>query len=348
VVTSECIDTANHKPTGGPPLIVEYRKELLHRALSLINVKQQLAKTVSQFTKGELSPAEYQIKRNDLNRERETLVTGQDVRTGHEKDRGEETSDKRLLGLVAGTLKVTQDMKGSRQRPNSSQQNSGGESAFHVRLTENDVSSDLALAFGPKNSWWENGIEAVRTGAFLAVVPIAFFVYVFITSQGAGGWSLSTSFAITGLVTALTYEVSFWLVAAFSLGSLFPFIPGHNGPVKGAVLAAIYIGAHAGAALIGIPGNALWQVRSFQLLLFLMLLGALLDHKTVEAAGFHWGELMALYDLPNTSTLVTQVLPLVGSVIAVVGQLLFGQTQAATENLIVATRQVGDLLQNMR
>ena len=222
-----------------------------------------------------------------------------------------------------------------------------GASTSPLKLAKDLKPGELALTLGPEDSWWENGRLAVNLGSRLAVVPIAYFVYVYIFLSGQGsGWSLSTPFALAGLVTALSYEVAFWLVAAFVLGCLFPFLPGRNGPVKGAVLAAVYIAANAAAALLGIPGNALWQVRSFQLLLFLMLLGAWMDLKTVEAKGFRQRELIALYDLPNTATLVSQVLPVVTALAAVVGQLLLGQTQAATESLISgdAARELRTLL----
>jgi hypothetical protein len=212
-------------------------------------------------------------------------------------------------------------------------------SAPALKLKSCDSLTELALTTGPENSWWENGRLAARLGSKLAIVPIAYFAYVFLTS---GEWSLAAPFAISGLVTALTYEVAFWVVAAFSFGCLFPYLPGANGPVKGLVLAAIYVGANAAAALIGITGNSLWEVRSFQLLLFLMLLGAWMDLQSVEAVGFHRGDLIALYDLPNTTALVSQVLPLAAALAAVVAQLLSGQTQSATENL--ATGDAGTLI----
>ena len=216
-----------------------------------------------------------------------------------------------------------------------------------LKLEKGLKPGELALSLGPNDSWWENGRLAVSLGSRLAIVPIAYFIYVYIFLSGQGsGWNLNTPFAVAGLVTALTYEVAFWLVAAFVLGCLFPFLPGRNGLVKGAVLAAVYIAANAAAALLGIPGNALWQVRSFQLLLFLMLLGAWIDLRTVEAEGFRPRELIALYDLPNTGTFVSQVLPVVTALAAVVGQLLLGQTQAATESLISgdAARELRTLL----
>jgi hypothetical protein len=43
---------------------------------------------------------------------------------------------------------------------------------------------------------------------------------------------------------------------------------------------------------------------------------------------------MALYDLPKRTTIISQALPLVTAIAGVVLQLLLGQTQQATENLV--------------
>jgi hypothetical protein len=206
--------------------------------------------------------------------------------------------------------------------------------ALPFKVTRGSRHAALALALGPERGWWGNGLVAVRLGAWLAIMPIAYFLYVFLSSQGAGGWSLGTPFAIVGIVSALTYEVAFWLVAAFVFGCLYPYLRGQNGLFKGMALAAVYIGANAAAALLGIPGNALWQVRSFQLLLFLMLLGGWMDLKSLEAEGSTWRELVALYELSNATNLTRQVLPLVIALAGVLAQLYSRQTQEATENLI--------------
>jgi hypothetical protein len=289
-----CIAKENGNISDGTPLIAAHRRELLHRALSFVNVEHQMSNLVKSFASGALEPAKYHPKRSALSRKAQSLMLGQ-------------TSTK--------------------------------SSAPPLKLKECGSLAELALMTGPKNSWWENGRLAARLGSKLAIVPIAYFAYVFLTS---GEWSLAAPFAISALVTALIYEVAFWVVAAFTFGCLFPYLPGANGPVKGLVLAAIYVGANAAAALLGITGNSLWEVRSFQLLLFLMVLGAWMDLESVKAVGLHRSDLVALYDLPNTTALVSQVLPLTAALAAVVAQLLSGQTQAATENL--ATGDVGRLI----
>jgi hypothetical protein len=190
------------------------------------------------------------------------------------------------------------------------------------------------LAHGPRDDWWQNGILAAELGTQLAVLPIVYFIYVFVTSQGAVGWSLSTPFAINGLISALIFEVAFWLVAALFFGCMFTHIFGPNGLIKGAALAAVYVAANAGAALFGIPGNALWQVRSFQLLLFLMLLGAWMDYKSLRDPRIRWTCLFNHYDIPFLTNVYSKLLPLITALAAVVVQLLLGQTHEATVNLV--------------
>jgi hypothetical protein len=202
-----------------------------------------------------------------------------------------------------------------------------------LKLPSERAAGSMALSIGPEGNWWQNGLEAWRLGVWLAGLPVAYFIYVFL-STGAGGWSWSAPFATAGLVSAFVFEVAFWLVAAFTFGCLFPYLRGQNGLIKGVALAAVYIAAHAAAALLGIPGNALWQVRSFQLLLFLILLGAWLDFRSLETCGYSWRELIALYELPRTTTLIRQGLPLVIALAGVLVQLYSHQTQAATESLL--------------
>jgi hypothetical protein len=79
----------------------------------------------------------------------------------------------------------------------------------------------------------------------------------------------------------------------------------------------------------------LWQVRSFQLLLFLMLLGAWIDHTSLKVPLAGREELINRYNLPNMSaTLFTQVLPLLAALIGVVIQLANNQTHEATTSLV--------------
>ena len=88
--------------------------------------------------------------------------------------------------------------------------------------------------------------------------------------------------------------------------------------------------------MFGIPGNVLWQVRSFQLLLFLMLLGAWMDHKSLRNKDpqITWRCLFEYYDVPFATNLFSKMLPLITAFAAVVAQLLLGQTNEATVSLV--------------
>ena len=316
---SQRINTYNARRRSGEFLVMTHRGNLLQRALALVGVDQQLARNYKNFTDGTTSAKEFNTKQAGYRRDREALLLGT-------------TTGESATGESAAAESATAESATRTEAKAPVAIYNGGKSV--VKLKATDAPAALALSLGPEDGWWENGTLAVRLGGLLAIVPIAYFIYVYLTSPTVGGWSLRNPFAIVGLVSALTFEIAFWMVAAFVLGCLFPYLFWHNGPVKGMMLALVYVGANAAAALLGIPGNALWQVRSFQLLLFLILLGAWLDLKTVEKHGLHQRDLIALYELPKTTGLVSQVLPLVTALAAVVVQLLLGQTQEATSSLI--------------
>jgi hypothetical protein len=341
-VASERIDKRNGAP-GETPLIVRQRGALLHRAIALANLDRKRAKARRDLD-GESMEAQNYIQtlgELEVNARRIRHRGAGESGTGDPSVSQRSESPKSAPVLLAlGDLKAR--ARSIRHRgvrddgasdPNNSQ-SSVTPTGTPVFLSARDAPGELALAAGPEKGWWDNGVLAVRLGGLLAVVPIGYFMVVFLTSRGGAEWSLNSPFAITGFAAALLYEIAFWLVAALVFGCVFPYLYGPNGAVKGAVLAAVYVGANAAAALIGIPGNALWQVRSFQLLLFLMLLGTWLNLKTVELHGLGWRDLMDLYDLPKATTIIGQGLPLVTAIAAVVLQLLLGQTQQATENLV--------------
>jgi hypothetical protein len=65
-----------------------------------------------------------------------------------------------------------------------------------------------------------------------------------------------------------------------------------------------------------------------------MLLGALLDRQTVQQLGLHWRYLVAHYDLPKATGLVSQAVPLAAALLGVIIQLYAGQTEEATRSLV--------------
>ena len=186
----------------------------------------------------------------------------------------------------------------------------------------------------PVAEWWMRGALATRLGSGLAIAPVAFFVYLFVTDSRTGPWTSESPFAMASFVTTIAYEVAFWLVAAFVFGCMLPYLRGDNGLIKGLVLAAIYVGANATAAIVGVSGDALWRVRSFQLVLFLILLGVWIDRLSLPAEKQSWQGLWEHYDLGNATAWVKHVLPLTSALAAVAIQLLHNNTQDAITDLI--------------
>lgn len=203
---------------------------------------------------------------------------------------------------------------------------------------------ELALALGPGRQWWERGLIALRLGSWLAWLPIAYFVYVLVLAQSRPLVAAPIPFTGISFITALANEAAFWLVAAFAFGCLFPYLRGRNGLVKGAALGLVYLAAHAGASLLGATGDTLWQVRSVQLLLFLMVLGVLMDGATVEGAALSWQYLVERYKVAEAKAALTYATSLIGLVVLLGKQLATGEAAQAVTAIAAGQQQIGLLL----
>jgi hypothetical protein len=194
-----------------------------------------------------------------------------------------------------------------------------------VDLPQGLAPAEAGLVLGPAGDWWDNGMTAARCGVVLAMVPLGYFVYVVATSQIGNLLSRDNPFGMVTLVINLAYEVSFWLVAAFALGCLYPYLPGDLGAIKGATLASIFALAQGGGtAILGGDVNA-WVVRTLELALFLVLLGAWLDLRTLQANQVYWRHLFDFYQLRSVKGVVAYLSPVLLTTIAVVQQYRTGE-----------------------
>jgi hypothetical protein len=90
--------------------------------------------------------------------------------------------------------------------------------------------------------------------------------------------------------TAVLTEFEFWLVAAFTFGALYSYLWGRNGMAKGVTLAGVYLLVQAIIALLQLwmqrqgtsALNAVFTVRAWLLLLFLVVLGLRIDSLTLR------------------------------------------------------------------
>lgn len=274
------------------------RKQWLWRAEEAAVVEVRYTTAFQRYEQGDQTLAQYQETKEKLRRDQEYLETG-------ECEEGKPPP----VELVRGGARL-------------------------LRIPDGISVRRFALAIGPGNDWWSAGELAVRTGALLALIPIAYYLYVVLTSRVEIAWTGHDAFGGFSVVAGLLHEVAFWLTAAFVLGCLFPYLPGNNGVQKGAALAGVYAAAQGLAALVFYQENdPVWLVRSFELLLYLMALGFWLDVKCLQAHDLEWRSVLKLYGVGRISTVVSYGTPVAGVVGTVIAQLSSGETRDAVIQL---------------
>ncbi|MCI3928003.1 DUF6185 family protein [Streptomyces sp. AN091965] len=142
---------------------------------------------------------------------------------------------------------------------------------------------DAALALGPCDSWWENGVRAAR---FTQPVALPFSAILVWDNQLRGEALTSILYDRLGLPDVPTQFV-LWQVgyaaAGFLLGALWQQLPGRRGPAKALALAAAYTGPIGVFALgnwgLGEEQTAL-AFAAVSMLLILTLTGVRMDVET--------------------------------------------------------------------
>ncbi|GGO53725.1 hypothetical protein GCM10012286_61790 [Streptomyces lasiicapitis] len=145
---------------------------------------------------------------------------------------------------------------------------------------------DAALALGPCDTWWENGVRAAR---FTQPVALAFSGVLVWDKQLRGDALTNTLYDRLGLPDVVTQFV-LWQVgyaaAGFLLGALWQELPGRRGPAKALALAAAY------AMPIGLFALGNWSLGEEQtalafaaasMLLILTLTGVRMDLETFRS-----------------------------------------------------------------
>lgn len=289
----------NYRGNQKPSVIIAYRDEIMERAKALEDLGQQQNDLYNDYSKGTLSPSDYTKKRADLANEQIRLTRGGELYPN--------STDKSLLPA-------------------------------QVRLPDKTSPFEFALALGPYGAWWENGMRAVKIGGLLAVLPIAYYLYILVTQDVVKFFSLSGYLSVLTVFTGLLEEIAFWLVAAFVLGCLYAYLPGTNGVLKGASLAGVFIVAQGLQALLSTwfsgSTNRAWLFRSLEFLVFLTALGLLMDWHTVSSKSLQWHYLLDYYHLNNVRTLVAYAAPLALALFAIGQQLLSGSAQQAVSQIL--------------
>ena len=171
-------------------------------------------------------------------------------------------------------------------------------------------------------------------GAAVAVAPVLYYLIVLFTERAPTELSANSQYGLLGLVSGLVTEIGFWLVLSFVFGALLPYVRGRQAVWKGLTLGVVFsISVGLSTLLVDEAGSA-WTFRALQVVLFLVLLGFLLDRRTLEGHGFQRRELVDVYRLREVRFAVGYASPLILLLIGVGQQLLSGDTAEAIRSII--------------
>jgi hypothetical protein len=203
------------------------------------------------------------------------------------------------------------------------------------RLQRLPVDTD-PLSRGVFDDWWKNATTAARLGAYLSVVPIAYYIGVIVFDRIDDDLSRTAEFGVLDLLVGLSAEGATWIVAAFVLGGLYAHLPSRQGPAKGALLGIAFAASLGLGAEVLPDGDSTWVFRSLEMFLFLGVLGFWIDRRTVEEQGFYWRELFDLYHLRETRFAATYGSTLGLALLGVFQQLVSGDASQTVTALLEA------------
>jgi hypothetical protein len=181
---------------------------------------------------------------------------------------------------------------------------------------------DAALALGPREGWWGNGVR----GARFALVPGLLAAVLNVWAQWVRGeaWrtTLSELLGFPGLVCSFAVWTAAFTAAGFVLGALWRVLPGRRGAVKALPVAGA-ISLPAGLdELVGrfaLEGASTIALPLTTMLFVLTLTAIALDLDTFAGERRYWqsrlGLLLSIYQMRYYSL---QVAYLIGQIIAII------------------------------
>lgn len=196
------------------------------------------------------------------------------------------------------------------------------------------------LSLPSRNDRLGNAQAAARIASVIAIVPVAYFVQ---TTLAEFRSQLHTSTGVVVVAISGVRELVLWVVSGFIFGYVYSKLPGRIGPIKALAFAAIWIASCIGSFLVAQSlGPDVTQTdwthvtiyRSAQFALFAIVLGILLDLKTVMAEGGTWRDLRNLYDLRNYGEIAAAVAPAALLVVTLWQQIAAGSGFDAAKALL--------------
>ncbi|MEE1835321.1 DUF6185 family protein [Streptomyces sp. SP17KL33] len=190
------------------------------------------------------------------------------------------------------------------------------------RLPDRVSVVDVALALGPRDDWWGNGVR----GARFALVPGIPAAVLDTWSQWVRGegWqnTLADMLGFAGLASTLVSWTVTFAGAGFVLGSLWRVLPGRRGAVKAlpvAVAFAVPVGLDVLVTRLMRESAANVALYVLTMLFVLTVTGIALDLDTFAGERRYWqsrlGLLLSVYQMRYYSL---QVAYLIGQIIAII------------------------------
>lgn len=181
---------------------------------------------------------------------------------------------------------------------------------------------DAALALGPRDDWWGNGVRGARLALLPGLLAAALNTWAEWIRGEAWQNTLSDLIGLPGLTTTLISWMASFAAAGFVLGALWRVLPGRRGASKAIPVAGAFA---APAALDGLVGwftqegatNLALQIST---MLFVLTVTAIaLDLDTFRGERRYWqsrlGLLLSVYQMRYYSL---QVAYLIGQIIAII------------------------------
>ncbi|WP_162625053.1 DUF6185 family protein [Streptomyces cadmiisoli] len=191
------------------------------------------------------------------------------------------------------------------------------------RLPDSVDAVELALAWGPRDTWWHNGQRAALLAALFALPATG--VSFWADNVRGPLWRdvANSEFGVIGLVDHVITSEFIWAGAGFVLGALWRVLPGRRGPAKAVGLSVVFatpVVAHwIISTAVGQPIGTL-ALHVALTLLVLTSTGVAMDIDTFRQEGHYWPTkaalLLSIYQLRTASVqlafFVAQVVALVG------------------------------------
>jgi hypothetical protein len=181
------------------------------------------------------------------------------------------------------------------------------------------------LVHGPEGTWRGNLRATVELGAFLSLIPVAYFLWALLQAVPERS---TDPLGVAFLVGNTVMEAARWMSTAAVFGLLYPRLWGYIGPLKALSLSAVWFGAAAAGEVAARwtdhGSGRVWSFPGFQLLLFTGVLAVAYDLRTLHRRGLGWRQLQRAYGIERTRDLVAVAVPITLAVVAIAQQLATG------------------------